>query len=689
MIISEVRIEMLMVREKEIFLMRKSKCLKILHQSGKMVKMFNGGMLFLVFFLLIGCNEEPLRDFPVYRFIDHLEETNIISTPFQKESDSEERELLYPINSYPLQDAGAGSNPYELKRKIHLGASEMNILFAPPESEYSFFLNFPQGVLEFGIAIKRDRNFERLVELRKSEAKGVEFLISLEMKGREKTIFQDYVELPPLKEDSTLTFSYHRIRLHELRKNACLKFTTRGGEGIFAFWLNPVLYGKAKKPKQVILVSIDTLRADHLGCYGYRRETSPAIDSLARDSAVFLNTYATTSWTLPSHVSLLTSLFDFNHQVSGEEERMHPSILTLADILRLNNFFCSAFTGGGFISALYGFSKGFDFYSEAEGDISLENSAEMVYRAIDDWLGRNADKNFFLFIHTYQPHSPYLCPEPYRKMFLNKDYLFDSVDVLRYLGGNSYIYRKLSDRERENLVALYDGEIRYTDEQLIRPLIEKLKKKGIYEQVLIIVTSDHGEEFFDHGTWEHRHNLYDETLKVPLIIKFPNSSFKGKRIHPVVRLVDVMPTILDVFHIEHSHLELDGRSLLPFLRGKEKEDRTFLADLAGNLLDSHIPEKKVINSSKNKLILNRPMSPEDLAFFISPPPATPFIELYDLESDPREKKNLAQEKSRFVREMMSEVEELYKRAGKGKRTPVKIDERLRERLKALGYIDKE
>jgi len=141
------------------------------------------------------------------------------------------------------------------------------------------------------------------------------------------------------------------------------------------------------------------------------------------------------------------------------------------------------------------------------------------------------------------------------------------------LGGPKNIFKKIPEPEIRNIIGLYDGEIRYTDEKLIGQLVNKLKQLGLYQQTMIIVTSDHGEEFFDHSGWEHGHTLYDELIKVPLIIKFPDLKYKGQRSKTIVSLVDLMPTICDEMRVDSSGLKIDGKSLIPVLRGKEKKDR--------------------------------------------------------------------------------------------------------------------
>ncbi len=359
----------------------------------------------------------------------------------------------------------------------------------------------------------------------------------------------------------------------------------------------------------------------------------------------------------------------------------------MADLLRRKDYFCSAITGGAFVSPIFGFSKGFDSYEIRGADFRDKDQAEQCFEGVSRWLDDNADKNFFLFIHTYQPHSPYHSPAPYNAMFLGKDPKRLSFDVLTDLSKGFFM--KLADADRQNIIGLYDGEIRYTDEKLIKPLVEKIKQIGIYERTMLIITSDHGEQFFDHGSWNHGNFLYDDTLKVPLIIKFPDSRFRGQKISAIVRLIDVLPTILEELGIDFNETSFDGRSLISVLKGREKESRTFLADVADTADRSpisRIPMKIAANSGDLKLVLNREYRKEYLESLPELPPPNPPIELYNLRDDPGEKKNIADQQTDVVRRLTAQVKSLYQNAQK--RQPVKagMTKELENELRALGYI---
>jgi arylsulfatase A-like enzyme len=663
---------------------------KMLAVNPKTVRACAAFLLISSFCFFAGCQKKSVSEKVFYRLIDLLTLENILASPLLGKDSASLKETVYPINSVPIIDLGIGENPLGLKRKHTIGATESNILFSPPKSEYSFIVRLPEdGVLDFGIGIVRDQNSEIAREAVPDEERGVEFSILLEMGGRKKPVFQQNLRLPARRESRALNFSLNKVSLPPRAEKARLSFKTAGAEGAFAFWYNPILYSRSAKKPNIILVSIDTLRADHLGVYGYERNTSPNMDALAVQSAVFLNTYASSPWTLPSHVSLLTSLSGLNHQVYYREDKIDPSLPTLADLLRSNGYCCSAITGGAFLNPTFGFSKGFDSYEIRGAELKDKNLAEQCFKGVSQWLDAHADENFFLFIHTYQTHSPYESPAPYNTIFLGENPKRLGFDVLTDLGGPRGVFKKLPEADRQNIIGLYDGEVRYTDEKLIKPLIERLRQLGVYDRTMLIVTSDHGEQFYDHGSWNHGNYLYGDALRVPLIIKFPDSRFRGQKISAIVRLIDVLPTILEELGIDQDEKMFDGRSLIPILKGRKKESRTFLADVADTAErspTSRIPMKIAVNSGDSKLVLNREYRKEYLESLPEPPPPNPPIELYNLRDDPGEKKNIADQQTDIVRRLTAQVKSLYQNAQK--RQPVKagMTKELENELRALGYI---
>jgi arylsulfatase A-like enzyme len=635
------------------------------------------------------CRHNNPSGFQIERLIDSFNEESIERSPFIHLSETAENiKDFFPVKSFPINEMGVDVNPFFLKRKIKVGRELLNSLYAPPESRYDFQLEVTDSsTLEFGFGIIRDENFQKINKSGLGEAgvpNEVQFAILLESSGEERTLFQESLQLPSLEEGQA--FLLNSIDLSSYKGKVRLSLITTGEGNSFSFWFNPVLYPKGKSRRQVILISVDTLRADHLSCYGYERPTSPYLDALATESALFVNVYAPSPWTLPSHVSMLTGLNTVRHQVNREDQRMNPELMTLAELLKTNNFFCSAFTGGGFVSSAFGFADGFDSYYERADEIYLDHAAELCFRDVARWIEFNKDRDFFLFIHTYQPHDPYVSPLPYKTRFLSEQARWTHLNLMGYLGGKSGIFNPLSQEERQNIIDLYDGEILYTDEGLIGPLLATLKEMSLFDQTMIIFTSDHGEEFFDHHGWGHGHSLYDELLKVPLLIKFPDKKFRGRRIENIVSLVDIVPTVLDELRIGWSKSNIDGRSLVPLLTGKEKEHRTFLADVGENILNLHLPRKMAMNEGTFKFIVNKYLSQEEKDFFQFPPVPVKMLELFDLSVDPLERNSIVEKEARLAQRFLRHLEAVSARVkGQIQETAV-IDKELEQQLRALGYI---
>ena len=594
-----------------------------------------------------------------------------------------------PLSSVSATEAGAGENGLGLKRKLNLGSVEIDILFAPPASEYAVDVDIPENAaLDFGTGIVRDANSEALRKTFSGVDAGVDFVVLLESGGRRKTLFERHLGLPPLRESRTVNFSQNNVPLPTGARKGRIVLITGGRGDLFSFWTNPVVYSRTRRRPNVVLVSIDTLRADHVGAYGYDRATTPALDALAKDSALFLNTYASSPWTLPSHASMLTGLEAVHHRVRYEDERLDAKQATLADALRSAGYFCGATTGGGFLSPVYGFSKGFSSYGMGQGDIGGPRLAEAAAREALPWLQANADREFFLFVHTYQVHSPYFSPPPYDTMFTDPSPKWKKFDTVGDLGGLFSFYKPLSEADRRNVIGLYDGEVRCADEALIGPLIAELKRLRLYDDTLIVVLSDHGEEFYEHGSWGHSHNIYDESLRVPLVVKLPKSLHAGARLAPVVRLTDILPTILDLAGVPFDAAAFDGRSLGPVLEGRETADRPVTADIAENVLSFRTPFRLALSSGRDKIILNDAFKPEALAAFPAPPPASPPVELYDLAKDPAEKTNLARDasKARPARELVQAAAGLAKVLQPRDAAKTRMTKELEDQLRALGYI---
>lgn len=610
----------------------------------------------------------------------------------QNELSTKHSLFLYSLeNKYPIRDSGINDNPYSIIMKARIGDYSLNCFFAQPKSQFAFDVKLPEKCyLEFG--------YGALEESLKKDNNQVHFRIELENKnGRESLFSKDF---KPSKKKQVIhekidMFPYggEKVKIHFITESIVEdKGSGSRINNSYPIWVNPILYQPSEEKEfNFILLSLDTLRPDHLSCYGYNRRTSPNLDKLAEDSVLFENTFSTTSWTLPAHVSMITSLNTPHHRVINSRQRIPASSFTLADILRGENFICTAFTGGGFLSTKYGFSKGFDSYQElrkkGRDDSFRFNEAESLKENVSEWLDKNHNKKFFLFLHTYQPHTPYANESEIGKMFLPEGAKWDMIIESEIIGEGGQQNTVLSEEEKENVIALYDGEIRYTDEHLIQSLVEKLKELDIYDNTMIVITSDHGEEFYEHECWLHGVSLYNESIKVPLIIKFPYSLYKGRRIKKIVRVVDIMPTILDMAKINTSSHEMDGKSLLRIIKGKEKKARSFYSDLTIHKFKDDFPSIFSTNRNNYKLILNKKMNSPYIKRTAKNVEGRK-IELYNIEYDRDETRNVAggYNYRNLYMELIEQLEKFYERLKTTASETVEIDKELRRNLKALGYM---
>jgi len=588
---------------------------------------------------------------------------------------------LYKIkNDFVLTGDGKSDNPNNIKKKLVLENLSLNALMSPPESRYEFVLDIPDDCfMEFGTGNFRYHDQEKTLP--------VMFKIFAEL-GTEQTLLYESVQevKPELLRDqlsrnkvSLTDFAGKKIKLIFQTENISETETVAAQNLPLSFWENPIIYRTGQENDlKIILISLDTLRQDHLGSYGYARATSPNLDKLVKDSVIFNNVYAQSSWTLPSHMSMLFGLNSASHQVYYNNQKIDSSLPSVATFLKKAGFSTYAFTGGGYVSSIYGFAKGFDWYDEPVGGRKAPlglNEAESLFTFTSDWLEKNKDKPFFLFLHTFQIHGPYVCPSPWNEMFLPENAAWDKLALRNFLDQNGEDY-PFSPEERENIIALYDGEIRYTDEVLIKPLINRLKDLGIYDNTMLIITSDHGEEFQDHGGWLHGRNLYNELIKVPLIIKFPSSLNKGKIVDPKCSIIDLVPTILENAGIKYRKDMFDGASLNSLISGVEDSDRIFISDLAHKDIPDPCPA--IIATNKNQLKF----------IFTKSKDGIKRVEAYDLQRDAREKHNVFRKADKLRAEVYKYLEEYYQLKSKVKRSQqnIRMDKELEEKLKALGYL---
>ena len=377
-------------------------------------------------------------------------------------------------------------------------------------------------------------------------------------------------------------------------------------------------------PPHLLLVSVDCLRADHLSCYGYERETSPRLDRLAAEGVRFERAWSTTSWTLPAHLSMLTGLPISAHGVDDDrlwlrrDERGEPIPPPLRgvfvpEVLRAAGYATAGFYTWKYLEPQFGFGPGFDvyerlghtFYSHpvvgpeferlrAAGDVEgqrvlLEeypllfddthpSSPETIDRArgwIDEHLAREDGRPFFLFVHLFDVHDPYHPPEPWYSLF-DPDYE-GPIDGRRITAPDSPVHPGMDPRDLERVISLYDGAIAFVDSEIGR-LLDHLEERGVADDTLVVVTADHGEEFFEHGRKTHRNQIHVESVEVPMILRWPGGLPAGRVVRGNVGLVDVAATLCAAAGVEPPPNA--GVELLSIARGERSNGvRPYLSEL--------------------------------------------------------------------------------------------------------------
>ncbi|MFQ5477335.1 MAG: sulfatase [Candidatus Binatia bacterium] len=438
--------------------------------------------------------------------------------------------------------------------------------------------------------------------------------------------------------------------------------------------------GSASGPN-VVLVVADTLRADHIGPYGSDTVDTPALDALAADAVVFEHAIAQSSWTRPSIATILTSLYPASHQVMLKTDFLPDGVVTIAETMRDNGYLTAGFVTNINVAPSFNFHQGFEAYSYLAPDfffgatdsgskLSLYNGmrlvrerflsrdkyvyhyyqdAETVNSAVLPWLGENKDQPFFVLVHYMDPHDPYF-ELPYNGTAVAR------VETPHPDPGNTF-----------RLHELYNSNVEYLD-RFLGALFDDLRRNGVYENSVIAFTADHGEEFYEHGGWWHGTTLYEEQIRVPLIIKLPGRRGGGSRSAELARLLDVAPTLAAAAGIT-APVSWQGRDLFGSVTAPEL---VYLQeDHEGNVLEA-------VRGARWKLVTANDGNPRGL----QP------LELYDLRRDPGERENLASTEADRVERLLGDLAALRRASGasavSGERG--EIDEASKERLRALGYI---
>ena len=382
----------------------------------------------------------------------------------------------------------------------------------------------------------------------------------------------------------------------------------------------------AARQPNVIIYLVDTLRADHLGVYGYDRDTSPMLDRWAEQSVIFDRAYAPCSWTKPSVVSLLSGRDTVSHGVEDRLDVIPPGVQLLSEQLKSSGYATFAAVTNPQVLPQWGFDQGFDVYddldsaghgtrADAVSDYVLEKVGELVQ-----------SQPFFLYVHVIDPHAPYDPPAPFDTRFPKSPALPAHMSI-----------------------GHYDGEIAFVDSQFGR-VIKALTTHGLDSNTLTIFVADHGEELLDHGNFGHGGTLFEEVVRVPLVIRFPAGAYAGTRIDAHVSLTDVVPTVLSVLG-RSPPANVDGQDLTQLLNGNEPpwEKRELFLSLRTTGAQSHIV-RGVLNDAHKYLRRLRPAASESL---------------YDLGKDPAEADNLAAERTDIKKRLANKLDAYLARKSSG------------------------
>ena len=399
-----------------------------------------------------------------------------------------------------------------------------------------------------------------------------------------------------------------------------------------------VLQQRSSAPaiRHVVLISIDTCRADHLSCYGYARPTTPHIDALAEQGYLFSNTMTPIPLTLPAHTSMLTGTIPPQHgKRRNTDVYFDPSHVTLAALLKAKGYRTGAFVGSQILNRRFGLDRGFDIYDDqfAQEEESERRAGE-VNRAAFAWLKKQKDNPVFLFLHYYDPHDTYDPPEPYATTFKESPYA---------------------------------GEIAYTD-HCIGQVIAKLKRLGMYDSSLIIVTGDHGEMLGEHGESTHMFFIYQSALKVPLVVKLPGSD-TAHQIDDLASITDIVPTVCDLVDIDPP-AGIQGKNLAPYFGNKppQPENRHLYCESLRATYYGANPLFGLAGEKWKYIETTRP-------------------ELYDLEKDPGEQTNLVEaqpDRAGMLKGRLAQIMQQAARRAKGQEdTP--LDAEALRHLQSLGY----
>jgi arylsulfatase A-like enzyme len=492
----------------------------------------------------------------------------------------------------------------------------------------------PPGRLRFALDVPRRARLQLAcaIDPRFHGRPGVEFVAKVRRGGREDVVWTQLLD-PISRPEHRLWVTADVDLARHAGRGRELVLETHGyeqdGEAERAWWGAPAVTVERAAPLAVVYL-VDTLRADHTGVYGYSRPTTPELDAFARDAVVFDAAVAHASWTKPSVASILTSRLPAQHRAVQLRDPLDASNVTIAERLRQRGWSTGAAIAN---SVVYGaestFDRGFEVFAGLHGEDDRPSKlvgADVVVDAALAFLRSRRGLPTFLYVHTMDPHVPYEPPPPFDRMF-------EPFPTPEHPARDPRTdYKEPLDRER--MVAQYDGDVAFGDREFGR-FVRELKAAGLYEDALVVFLSDHGEEFLDHGRWLHGRSLFDELIRVPLVVKLPGNRGAGTRVAGQVQGVDVVPTVLEAAGVPLPP-DLGGLPLQRMLAGGASP-RPAVAEISHRGFVAH-----GVRTDGDKYI--RRFSPDDDELY------------FDLRQDPKEQASLASERVGRVRALQEQAE---------------------------------
>jgi arylsulfatase A-like enzyme len=480
--------------------------------------------------------------------------------------------------------------------------------------------------------------------------------------------------------------------------------TAHAGE--VGLWTNPLLTTGAKKPRpNVLIYTMDTARADHASLYGYARNTTPFLKRLAASGVSFNDCQAQAPWTKSSVASLLTSLYSFTHGIVSDADTIPAGAATLAGQLRTAGYVTASISASPFTGRATGLERGFDTLLESpviqrqinqQTDRGTDSMA--LNRVVFRWLDNHADEPFFLYAHSTDPHAPYEPPPPFDAAFgkpsetIAFDRAYASLRTDHDSGGGDVISREMCQRSGNDpdsflrqAIERYDGEIQHNDRSL-ELLLGKLKQLGILDNTLVIVVSDHGEEFWDHGWTAHAHSVYAELTHVLFLMWNPALLPTPRQITEPVQLIDVMPTILDLLGLKTPEM-VEGQSLTPLIAGRPFKRRglvissRFAAARAAGPVPESFTDSFAITDAHWKFIYRNKAAKAGVKK----------VELYDRLADHTERHDIAAEHPHEVENMTEALSQWIDAQNQvrlmiGHPGVTQLDRKTVDQLRSLGYL---